>query len=337
MKKRLSIRLILALLTGLFVIPAGAAEPEFQYYDAFKAQYCGDGQDASVYEELYNHQTGGATDWALVRADFGWRAEVVTQRVVFGRAIAANDCASPFEFTYGIYDVSRQRFFDLYELQNEADYPDLQEVFDRFGVGQRITAPQLGDNLRYYESFKNQFVYDESHVKRYDELFAHETGGKVDWALIQAETFFKLPCGGTYSVVGDRVFRTEGICQPFGNLYAVYYPALDRFYPFGEALVNPQTQIGKKTPGLQAVINELNLGERIGDLDGDGKIAVNDATVAQRCLAEYQDFPDNDAVGAAGYENQGGSDVAYLSDVNGDGTRDVRDVTATQRLLAQMN
>lgn len=336
MKKCISLLLTTVLLSCLFIFPIKAV-PAFAYYEQFKAQYCEEGvdpfeqwwSDFFIYEELYMHQTDGETDWALVRADFGVRAEVVVQRVIFGRAIAANDLAYPFEFTYGVYDVARQRFFDLHELQNEADYPDFQDVLDRFGVGERITEPQLGENLRYYDSFKEKYASDESKIKIYDELYYHEFDGETDWALVQGETFFKLPEGSTYNTVGDRVFRTMGICQPFGSPYAVYFPALDRFYPLSSALV---------APGLAKALDRLNLGEKIGDVTGDGKLNVSDASQLQRCLAEYCDYPPADGVAADGWQLNGqGESVAYLSDVNRDKVRDINDVTALQRKLAEYN
>ena len=345
MKKYISLLLTTVLLSSLFVFPVNA-KPEFAYYDKFKAQYCEEGvdpfeqwwSDIFIYEELYMHQTDGETDWALVRADFGVRAEVEVQRVIFGRAIAANDLAYPFEFTYGVYDVARQRFFDLHELQNEADYPDFQDVLDRFGVGERITEPQLGENLRYYDSFKEKYASDESMIKIYDELYYHEFDGETDWALVQGETFFKLPEGSTYQAVGDRVFRTMGICQPFGSPYAVYFPEIDSFYPLSSALVNPDTQIGKRAPGLAKALDRLNLGEKIGDVNGDGKLSVNDVTQMQRCLAEYCSYPESDGVSTDGWKLLGnGESVAYLSDVNCDEVRDISDVTAMQRKLAEYN
>lgn len=336
MKKCISLLLTTVLLSCLFIFPIKAV-PAFTYYEQFKAQYCEEGVEpfehwwsgSFSYEELYMHQTDGETDWALVRADFGVRAEVVVQRVIFGRAIAANDLAYPFEFTYGVYDVAKQRFFDLHELQSEDDYPDLQAVLDRFGVGERITAPQLGDNLRYYDSFKAKYAQGESSIKVYDELYYHTLDGETDWALVQGETFFKLPEGSTYQVAGDRVFRTVGICQPFGSSYAVYFPALDRFYPLSGALV---------APGLPKALDRLNLGEKIGDVNGDGKLNVSDASQLQRCLAEYCDYPAADGVSTDGWQLNGqGESVAYLSDVNRDKVRDINDVTALQRKLAEYN
>lgn len=345
MKKCISLLLTTVLLSCLFIFPIKAV-PAFAYYEQFKAQYCEEGVEpfehwwsgSFSYEELYVHQTNGAADWALVRADFGVRSEIEIQRVFFGRAIAANDQAYPFAFTYGVYDVARQRFFDLHELQNEADYPDFQDVLDRFGVGERITEPQLGENLRYYDSFKEKYASDESKIKIYDELYYHEFDGETDWALVQGETFFKLPEGSTYNTVGDRVFRTVGICQPFGSPYAVYFPEIDSFYPLSSALVNPDTQIGKRAPGLSKALDRLNLGEKIGDVTGDGKLNVSDASQLQRCLAEYCDYPSADGVAADGWQLNGqGESVAYLSDVNRDKVRDINDVTALQRKLAEYN
>ena len=121
----------------------------------------------------------------------------------------------------------------------------------------------------------------------------------------------------------------EGCVVMEPGAYAVYFPALDRFYPLSGALV---------APGLPKALDCLNLGEKIGDVTGDGKLNVSDASQLQRCLAEYCDYPAADGVAADGWQLNGqGESVAYLSDVNRDKVRDINDVTALQRKLAEYN
>ena len=60
----------------------------------------------------------------------------------------------------------------------------------------------------------------------------------------------------------------------------------------------------------------------MGDLDGDGEVTINDATLLLACLAEFQELDDAQRV---------------LADVNRDGRVDVRDVTAIQRILAEID
>ena len=358
MKKVLSVLLSASLILLLFAFPVNATETGRRYYDKFADQYC-EGKDPEkewewsggfCYDELYYHNSDGNVDWALVKAEFGERSEVIMQNIFFGRAIAANDCAYPFEYLYGIYDVSQERFFDLKEIQDESRYPDLQEVFDEFGIGQRITAPQYGDELLFKDEFLNcqevrnyvQYFGEENVIRCYDELYIHDTDGIVDWALVYGDTNLKLPYGSTYSTVGDKVFRTDGILQPFGNGYAVYQVSTGNFFWLQTGIERWRKSYKPDAPllfpDLAEVIEELPIGERIGDVNSDSQLTITDATEIQRCLAEFCDYPESDGVEAAGCVNRGDSSdpVWYISDVNRDGKRSIRDVTEIQRILAEI-
>ena len=187
---------------------------------------------------------------------------------------------------------------------------------------------------RYYRQFLAQYNNGrepselDAEWMVYEEVYYHETDGVTDWALVKGESWFCYPEGGTYEKIGDRVFKTEGIYEPFGNGYAVYDTAQNRFYELRGYLAN-----NLRFPGLVQAVEALNLGEKIGDLDGDGKLTIKDATEMQRCLAELRDYPAADGVEAAGLHNRGADEVQYLSDVNRDGARTVADVTETQTIL----
>ena len=70
---------------------------------------------------------------------------------------------------------------------------------------------------------------------------------------------------------------------------------------------------GAYTPSYSKII--------LGDADGDGKVTINDATMIQKYLAEF-DMPDNFVLKAC--------------DTNGNGSVTISDVTAIQRYLAEM-
>ena len=71
---------------------------------------------------------------------------------------------------------------------------------------------------------------------------------------------------------------------------------------------------GAYTPSYSNII--------LGDADGDGTVTINDATMIQKYLAEF-DMPDNFVLKAC--------------DTNGDGNVTISDVTAIQRYLAEMD
>lgn len=331
MKKRLSILLILALAAGLLAFPAHAAEKP--YYDRYLAQYF-EGAEPYTYDDLgvyfyevpYVHRTNGRTDWALVHADSGVHQEVLLNAVRLGRYVSACDVAYPFEVCYGVYDAERDCFYDLREIEDESRYPDLQEVLDTYHVGKRLgDEPLFKDAFYRFASWKSVPPYDD--VTAYSELAYHsDPFGGLRWVLVQGDTNMR-ECTLCYEVVGDRVFRDSEYHVPFDLTYGVYDIEDSCFYDL--------TRIREKPYYAQvcAELDRLNLGEKIGDINRDGRLDIGDATGHQRCIAEYSAYPDNDAVSADGYQTRHSQPQAYLTDINRDGKRDINDVTAVQRML----
>ena len=269
MKKLLSILLAVALLSVLLVFPVNAVENTsgYKFYDKFFAQF-GYGFDNTFmgtgwfeYEELYYHYPNGSDDpdWALIKADSGVYCLELTYDVFFGRAFANNDIAIPFTYGYGIYDAATERFLDFNEIDDISRFPGLIEALDEYHVGQAIGEPTFGDNLLFKDEFMKQANYlamgrtftTEQAVKSYDELYYHHSNGVVDWVLVQGESWFRYPKGSVYDVVGDRVFRNEGICEPFGNTYAVYNVRRNQFYELRGCLVNSYYAMSEWFPGLR--------------------------------------------------------------------------------------
>ena len=333
MKKALACVLVVSLLVCALMIPVSAAEPNGQYYGKFIEQYF-DGKEPvtdgsvepNVYEELYAHETAGVADWVLIRSDIGAHCDVIMENVFFGRYFWQCDEAYPFDYTYGVYDVAQERFFDLCEIGDEARYPDLQEVFDRFGVGKRIGGePLFREEFNRFASWEGTPFRD---VASYRELAYHyDTNGMLRWVLVQGDTDMRQRtlC---YEVLGDRVFRDNSYHVPFDLTYGIYLTKSQCFMDITRA----------KDTGIYSELLEdlerLDLGDKIGDVNGNGRLDIGDATETQRCLAEYRDYPATDGVEAEGYINCGGETVQYLSDLNRDGVRDIRDVTQLQRTLA---
>ena len=197
--------------------------------------------------------------------------------------------------------------------------------------------PLFKDEFYEYASWKLEPPYDD--VLSYQELAYHDDeSGALKWVLVQGETWYSHPtiC---YEVVGDRVFRGNNYYVPFDLSYGVYLAEEKTFMDIIR-IRNQYRYEGAYSelyPEILEDLEKLNLGEKIGDLNGDGILNISDATQIQRCLAEYTAFPETDGVEAAGYTTSGQTSVAYLTDVNHDGKRSIRDVTEIQRILAEMN
>ena len=329
MKKAIAVLLSAALLCCMFVFPANAAEQ--QYYEVFKQQYF-DGKDPLLqdleapyfYRELFTHQTNGEPDWVLINSDAGCHCDAETSDVFFGRYFYQCDMAYPFVYTYGIYDIAQERFFDLDEIEDESRYPDLQEVFDIFGVGKRIGAePLFKDEFYRYASWTQGIEY-------YRELAYHyNANGELSWVLVQGDTDWRQ-CTVCYEVVGDRVFRDVDYHIPFDLTYGIYDVPSGKFFD----LTKVWNQYRYKD--VLDDLERLNLGEKIGDVTCDGRLSIKDVTEIQRRLAEISETPESDGVEAAGYMHLSQTEgVAYLSDVNRNKTREIGDATQVQLILAE--
>ena len=139
------------------------------YLDKFKKQsgfdneakwYGDEADDLLVYRELYYHKDdNGETDWALIYAS----SEVFPcypgglYTVVGNRVYKQEDSYySPFGINYGVYDVKKDRFFDVLNM-NKADYPGFGRAFDRYAtMGRKTSYPNetgrlIGDMDGDYE------------------------------------------------------------------------------------------------------------------------------------------------------------------------------------------
>lgn len=363
MKKLISFVLTAALFVSAFVLPVQAnntaAQPDDQrFYDTFfnwlypnlaelKERYP-NFDPHPYYKELYYHYTDGALDWALVEADKGVASTAIIQDVILERAFANNEINYPFNYGYGVYDATTQTFIGLESITDSDQYPGLLALLEQMHIGETITPTVYGENLLYKEQFLAKAKKElgtrsgyprEKLIRYYDELYYHRTNGEIDWVLVHADYFFRLPHGAYYTAIGRHVFRADrGIAQPFGTTYGVYLVAKNQFYKLDDSLVNPNTGISKSFPGLLNAVDELFIGEVIGDINGDKKININDATEMQYCLAEAHAFPQSDGVEAAGYKGDGNPNntVKYMSDVDRNGKRDINDVTAIQKIIAKV-
>lgn len=157
---------------------------------------------------------------------------------------------------------------------------------------------------------------------KYDEIYYHvnETSGEIDWALISVVLYAINPWEVVETLqIGDRVLKwwvPGAAVLPYG--YAVYNVADDTFYDIQR--VKPE-----EYDGFVEVIDELELGLPLGDVDMDSSVSVLDATEIQRYIAQLIEVP-------YGYYSY----IPALADVEDDDEMNILDATALQVKLAQL-
>lgn len=102
-------------------------------------------EDFTDYDELcYHKDKDGITDWVLLRTKAGDSRDLSYCDVIANRAYMQDQLSSPFESSYGIYDVSNKEFINL-TGDIVKQYKDLGRIFDKLGEG-RLIGDVDGDN-----------------------------------------------------------------------------------------------------------------------------------------------------------------------------------------------
>ncbi len=156
----------------------------------------------------------------------------------------------------------------------------------------------------------------------YGELYEHydETNCEVDWALITAKIDLPNPWDVLETKkIGNRVLSwwTYGAgCFPYALI--IYDAKADEFRDIG--VVKPDEYVG-----LVDAIEELKLGDELGDADLDGEVGVLDATCIQMYVA--------DILKSNTIEFQ---HIRGVADMDGDKEVTVLDATAVQMKIAKI-
>lgn len=209
------------------------------------------------------------------------------------------------------------------------------EADSEYGLSISIDEQDAMNPALFRERFDAQFgeIYDARELKRYRELYYHYTSGKMDWVLVYA-----LNVGSVIDDaclwLGNRALTTHVLTthyhsNPFAFACGVYDVQKGCFFDILDAYGSGEYD------GMDEALEMCKIGRVAGDINGDGKLSIADATALQRCLAGLEDYPYFDTLPETVYglsENE--ARPAFLSDVNYDGTHDVSDVTAIQRILA---
>ena len=160
--------------------------------------------------------------------------------------------------------------------------------------------------------------YGEPEPMIYEELYFHnsDSNGNYDWALINVAKSVAVepienPTPKNY-VIGDIVYSTVYIHEPFRVPYCVYDKKEDKFVEVSDEAL-------EKYDGLREVFCTTKYGKLIGDVNEDGKITVMDATEIQRIKAQLSELKN-----------------FYVADFDRDKSVDVMDATKIQQKLAKI-
>ncbi len=232
---------------------------------------------------------------------------------IFGNMVIANVKVSDIN-TIAKYDIVQD--IDFYDEQTPVAEPSADK--------------DLFKNL-FWEEYKDEI--DPNHMGMeetlsYGEKYYHysKSTGQMDWALIFASSNMAMPwC--IYGHFGEKVIRPDYEAIPFSFFYCIFDVEKQEFFSLEDAYDNRS-----QYEDFEEYVGD-NIGERIGDVDGDGNLSIVDATTIQKCLAEVIEFSREDEVDGRFYRLYG-TPVYYISDFNLDSKRDIVDATCIQKHLA---
>ncbi len=207
------------------------------------------------------------------------------------------------------------------EIYNAAESTLIYSI-DYYDADTPVENPETPANpdLKFEDKFKSEYADLET---TYNELYYHYSENReIDWVLVSASSDVLAPMLA-YAVIGDRVYTSNNMMYPFSIGYGVYDVADDKFIDLC-TVIKSGTEAYE---GLEEQISSLKIGKLIGDIDGDGRLSVLDATYLQKCQANLIPFPNDDEI--QGFKLT--EELAFRSDCDKDGQRTVADVTAIQR------
>lgn len=110
------------------------------------------------YNELFRHETEGVTDWALVTARcFVPEPDVMVNGRIGNRLIISGSIQVPFACGYGIYDVSENNFYDLYDFPDACKkYNGLAAVTGNLQDGYHMGDVDLDGNISVIDATRIQ-------------------------------------------------------------------------------------------------------------------------------------------------------------------------------------
>ena len=228
----------------------------------------------------------------------------------------------------------------IYSLDAETVYdPDFLTL--QSDIDDAATFPVLGDNALANEEPVGTVLYNYSHAKRGMNFTA------ADSLLIHAQ-FLVTAASGTTAITTriknlagpdeHKLIYNDAVLEPVGGLTAcltdvngVAKKPVGSEEPGSEPASQPASEPGSE-PAADPTEEPTDPADpaadaRLGDVDGDGKVDIFDASSIQKSLAGKSGYVD--------YKTLSADDIRLrIADVDGDGKVDIYDVSLIQRWMA---
>lgn len=260
---------------------------------------------SSAFAQEYNFE-----DNKIVFSIRDKRCEEVTLEKFAQYGVIEIEETSPGWYIFTLDKHDHQNVLDVIDKLEHAEDHNLYSVHVKY-----IPVEDPFEN----SAIKARFVEEYGDPQVYEEHFYHysdKENNAIDWVLILAmvEVMVEPIENPTPSrcIIGDIVYSTTLIIEPFWVPYCVYDVAKDKFVGIGSGMLD-------EYEGLREVFCTPKYGKLIGDVNKDGIVSVFDATEIQRVVAEMSDFSD-----------------VLIGDYNRDKSIDVMDATAIQRKIAKL-
>ena len=232
----------------------------------------------------------------------------------------------------------------LYALSEDGTVCPARELYDKGILTDKQIAEGAGGKYsteldKYGEhefeeiiipALEEKYPYIKDKYSGYGELYIHynkdeKTGEKIPvYALI-----FQWSANNEYvqtaHIINDMVFE-DYAGTPFTYNYGIYIFKTGELYDFIEV---PDLDL----EGKANIYKSVNYRYRMGDNNSDFNLTIQDATYMQKCLANLENFRDDDDITEYFYKPDR---KYYISDYNRDGVRNIRDATAIQKRLAKI-
>ena len=235
-----------------------------------------------------------------------------------------------------------------------AEKTEIKEIEARDSTSVHYEGKELSQaQWRIDSESSSYFDPDFYEPKEYELVYGlhyYETHEPVD-ARYEGIGYMYTPLYNHYATPDYiLVFAGENSCSPafsageLGNYiiqeYNIYYPYIFGYHVIvteDMSVLTLSEAYEQNIPGIMDVFEDYGLGRLRGDVTGDRKISIKDATAIQKHIAEIEIIESNYISGFALSGQANNDDMlysAYISDFDKDLSTTIKDVTAIQKHLA---